>query len=714
MPDDVKVELYYSGTWNDLTAAEKVFTESPITVTRGDSAESAAPRPGTVGLQLDNADDRFRTSNPESPLYGLAGRNTPLRVSVDGMMRGAAEATSWSSSATRSFRETPARGRAWTDVEGGGLLARVNNWKDPLRSPFFTYNNALASNVGYWPVEEAEGARTLSVIPATAVTRTVRGAEFGGQAIPPGSDAVATMSPAQTAFLAGNFAPHTSAGNGGWQVSWVHQHNKISGSGSWGTILQLRPSDAGYVLVDRGDSNKIRLQVYTSTLFADPALLNVNATLSPVASDLWALYVLRATRSGTTITLRLFRQLETETGFTEVLNGTYTGSLAQLDYWQAVTTPDEVSAAFGHMIGVVGQGDDLTASGRSSAFLGYAGERTAYRFARLCGLKGLQYFLRGDANLSAIMGPQRAGTLADQFREIRDTEDGLIFDEKGSLALIFTLLNDRYNQTPTVLAATDLPFLPDEVADDLGVHNLITVKNRNGGEVTVEDATGRLGTAPPPTGVGEYEFTADVSLNDPVAGLPQLANWWLRRGTVDLPRYPKLTIDLAALEKVSPGKVSEVLDLDIGKVIELTGFRENTIRLFVIGYTEVIGWPLQHRITFTTAPDQQFHVRAYGTDANQARYDMKTATIKVAATSTATQLILKATDDETWSNTSTYDVMIAGERITFQAGQMGARTGSAGNYQQIVQNVLRSRNGVVKPLPVGAEIHVFEQGRWAL
>jgi hypothetical protein len=58
--------------------------------------------------------------------------------------------------------------------------------------------------------------------------------------------------------------------------------------------------------------------------------------------------------------------------------------------------------------------------------------------------------------------------------------------------------------------------------------------------------------------------------------------------------------------------------------------------------------------------------------------------------------------------------MIAGERVTFTAGQVGTRTGTAGDYQQIVTNVVRSVNGVRKALPVGSTAHVAEQGRWAL
>lgn len=711
MPNlDVGLELYYDGSWHDLVDSDDVLAAEPITVQRGDGAESNAPRPASLSARLENRDDRYRAANPESPLYGKVGRNTPFRVKVAGVVRGATEATSWRAGQSRAFTPTNGKGNAWVDVESGGLLQRVNNWTEPLRSTLFEANNALTTTVGYWPAEEKRGAQQLTAITPGSISRSLRGFSFDGQSYPAGSGPVLDLSTSAQALVSGTFAPHTSGGNAGWQVSWVMLHNRIEGAGSWSTIMQIRPADAGYVIVDRGDSNKVRIQVYTSTLFADPALLNVSAALPSVSSDIWAMYVLRATRSGSTVTMRLFRALAGESSFTEVLSGTYSGTLDRLDRWQTGTGLDNSEVSVGHVIGVVGQTNDLTDGNRVTAFNGHNQERTAYRFARLCGLKGLPYFIRGDPDRSAQMGPQLFGrTLAEEFRLIRDTEDGIIFDELGGLYLIFTVRNARYNVTPVTLDVTELPFVPEEVSDDLGVHNLITVTNTAGGQAVAVDATGSLGTAPPPDGVGEYRQDIDVSVYD-VDLLPQHANWWLRRGTVDMPRYPRVTVDLAAV----PGRTADVESIDIGDTILITGYRENPIRLFVIGYTEVIGWPISRKITFTCFPDQQFDVGTYGTSSTQKRYDMKTATIKVAATSTATQLILKATDDETWSNTSTYDVMIAGERITFQAGQMGARTGTAGNYQQIVQNVLRSRNGIVKALPVGAEIHVYEQGRWAL
>jgi hypothetical protein len=101
---NVGVELYYSGSWHDIAATNDVYADTPITITRGQGDESAALRPAKISMSLANDDDTYRTSNPVSPLYGIAGRNTPMRVKVGGTVRGTAEASSWAPDQTQDFR----------------------------------------------------------------------------------------------------------------------------------------------------------------------------------------------------------------------------------------------------------------------------------------------------------------------------------------------------------------------------------------------------------------------------------------------------------------------------------------------------------------------------------------------------------------------------------------------------------------------------------
>lgn len=77
---DVRVELFHSGLWNPIT--DRVFVEDGITITRGKGGEGQQLKPATAALTLDNTGGRFSPRNPRSPLFGLIGRNTPIRVSM--------------------------------------------------------------------------------------------------------------------------------------------------------------------------------------------------------------------------------------------------------------------------------------------------------------------------------------------------------------------------------------------------------------------------------------------------------------------------------------------------------------------------------------------------------------------------------------------------------------------------------------------------------
>lgn len=702
---DVALEVFYDGAWHDLVTSDQVLAEQTITITRGDGAESAAPRPASLTARLNNADDSLRITNPESPLYGRAGRNAPVRVSVDGTVRAATEATSWASGQTREFRVQPRRGKAWVDLESGGLLQRVNNWTEPLRSAISRYTNRITDQLGHWPLEDGRDAAGLSNLTPLGIAGTHTGdVDLGDETVFGGGSSTAKFTSA-AASMSGAFAVSSASG---WQVSLCVKLPSVPAGAAQELFRVVDGAGRSWVLKISGTGYD-----FDCTSSAGTLLQSVN-TVHSVDPASWVRFTLKVSISGGTITMRQQRYEEQGAGiFAD--EATFAGTTtSQPRTWVIPGNSYTSGANFASVLGVSQATADLMFNDADflASFEGYRGELARNRFARIMieELGSSSWSTVGTSALSAPMGPQKPATLAELLREIRDTEDGLIYDSRTSVRLVFRLRNARYNQVAVSISVNDLPMAPEDISDDLGLHNSITVTNRSGESSVAIDATGPLGTAAAPDGVGEYQQDIDVNVDD-VTDLPQHANWWLKRGTVDLPRYPKVTVNLSVLD---PAKRAEIEDLDIGEVLEITGYRENTIRLFVIGYTETIPWGGSRRITFTCAPDQQFDVGTYGASTTQRRYDMRTATVKTAAGRADTTLTLKCTDDEAWSNASTYDVMIAGERVTFVAGQVGARTGTLGDYEQIVTNVVRSVNGVRKALPVGSAVHVAEQGRWAL
>ncbi len=70
--------LQYDGDWHDVIA--DVWAMNPVTVSRGGAELSDALKASQVGLTLLDFAGNYRPHNPSSPLYGLAGRNTPLMI----------------------------------------------------------------------------------------------------------------------------------------------------------------------------------------------------------------------------------------------------------------------------------------------------------------------------------------------------------------------------------------------------------------------------------------------------------------------------------------------------------------------------------------------------------------------------------------------------------------------------------------------------------
>jgi hypothetical protein len=80
LPPQRKTELFYNGVWNDITGDMR--DTSALTITRGRNSESTRADPSAASAVVDNRNGTYSPRDPLSPLYGLIGRNTPIRHSV--------------------------------------------------------------------------------------------------------------------------------------------------------------------------------------------------------------------------------------------------------------------------------------------------------------------------------------------------------------------------------------------------------------------------------------------------------------------------------------------------------------------------------------------------------------------------------------------------------------------------------------------------------
>lgn len=81
MKNLILTELQLGATdWANVS--DRRLDRDPVVITRGKSATENAASPSSVNLTLNNTGGVFSPRNPSSPIAGLLGRNTPLRVSV--------------------------------------------------------------------------------------------------------------------------------------------------------------------------------------------------------------------------------------------------------------------------------------------------------------------------------------------------------------------------------------------------------------------------------------------------------------------------------------------------------------------------------------------------------------------------------------------------------------------------------------------------------
>lgn len=695
---NVAVELFYDGVWNNLVASNDVLADTPIVIMRGDGAESAAPRPASVSLRLSNDDDSFRTSNPTSPLYGKVGVATPLRVSVAGQVRGIVEAASWKADETPDFRRSPKRGVAWVDVDGGGLLQRIGQWTAPVKSPVRLATESLTGLTGYWPLEDKAGSTIGAPVVPGSVNQFMGGHSFGSQNSPPGGGTAVDRAPgADNPGFIVNPAGADPASTVGWQANKLVYLGALDQAvGDSDTLMRVFLVN-GWVMQAYTSANLQTTTLWVTDASGANIIFSSTSTAGYAWTGRWIMLQLQASYSAGTTTVGFsWRAVgDTMVGF----SATYSGVPSDL-YSMTGSVPD--GSSFAHVAMAKGFTSNLASSARQLAMDGRPGELALSRAGRLLDENGIPYYVSANWAKSSPMGPQGIDALPAQLQEVRDTEDGLVFDFRTELRIWMTARYDRLNQTPKLTldaspGASGMPRRPAEVTDDVPIHNIVTASQRGGGDYTVEDSTSIMGSAPPPAGRGEYKQTVNVNVANPAVDLQSVAYWYLNRGTVDKPRFPVVEIDLTRLAGAALAAVESV---DIGDVILITNYREYTIRLFVVGYVETIGTHTRG-IKFTCAPDQQFNVLTLGT----GRLAAKSTTLAAGITASATSLTLQTSDPlEQWRTGSNgVPVLIDGELITL--GTVGAVTGT-GPFTQAVTGCGRSVNGILKAHSAGAAVTV--------
>jgi hypothetical protein len=706
----IVVELFYSGAWQDIS--QYVDDRAPISITRGLQNEGTAADPSSCTLTLNNRDGRFSPRNPSSPLYGLIGRNTPLRVTKDSSVRFVGEVSAWPQ------RWEVAGKDVWVELQAAGILRRLGQGQPSKDATYRQWLLANTTPARYWPLT---GATALIAETSTSggkfLTPNVAAAQIGwgkgalGDYLESGTEITTTAAGGNLSCL--NVGVATLSAK--ISLDFVFQCDTLSGSTFAVSIADFAsyPADVKeWTLNFRPDGVNNDIQVkLTVTDYSVPS------SSTSAIGDSGPLTAL--TDGGLHhVRLQLDSTFSTDTTWTVFVDGVSVATDIQagenvgggIEHVSLAYIPgtDSTALSFGHL--AVYTDTPPTLATQVLAAHAFAGETAADRISRICADNGITYTLVGTAADTAPMGPQGASTsLVALLQEAASTDLGILYEPRSQLGLAYRTRTSLYNQVAAVAldySAKMIASPPDVTDDDQGIHNDVTVSNAAGGTAEAILQTGPLSIQAPPNGINTYATSASVNTQTD-GPLPDIAAWLLHLSTIDAARCPQLTVDM--LNPAVAGVLTGLKTADVSSKLIVqhlpSWMPPDDFDVLVVGYTETIT-QFTWDIVDNCVPADPYQVAVYGSASlrDGARFDAENSTLaSPGATTTATSLnVASAAGTVLWTTAAgefPFDIIIAGERITV--------TNITGSSSPQVFTVTRSVNGVVKTHTAGEKIRLY-------
>lgn len=677
--DPVQVEMLIAGVWTDITAYVMVRDDNGnIAVTRGRRDEGNQTDQATCELLLNNRDGRWSPRNPNGAYYGFIGRNQPVRVSVpDGI--GGKSYRFWGEISVWPQGWEPTGTDVWTEVQASGILRRLSQGPEAENS---VIRSALTdptadSLVAYWPMEDASGSATLASALVTGSPMT-----YAGTPTLAGYDGFAASDP----------VPLTDATSFSGGVARYDDPTQTQVR-----FMCFIPADGltdGKIIcaIDQFDYSAGSAQfweLYYSTTSKSLTLRQCASDGTNLGAELAHTYDVRGKKmyislefaeSGASIT-RAIRVLNLDSmvsyDTTDTAAATALSRVTGIQFGPAsrsavgpLGTIGLSSCAFGHLT-VENTITSITALGLS---LNPVGETAGRRIQRICGEEGIAFDSIGDLDSTSAMGNQGRQNPLNIMLEAEEADGGMLYENMAVLGLGYRTRAALCNQDAQLtLSYTgfNLSEVPTPVEDDRYIQNKVTV-TVDGVSETYSLTDGPLSTDLPPTGVGVYGQDVTLNLESTSDALDQAA-WRVHLGTVDEPRYPKISVNLAHSSFTSnPALKQAVLGLRQGDRILVQNppswLPPGDIDQLILGFEETITH-FEHRVTFICAPASPYSVGVL--DSSDARLDTDGSELAASVTSSDTSLVIKPSNNifTRWTTSSSdtpFDVRMGGEvmRVT--------------------------------------------------
>lgn len=678
--DPVQIELWVRGTWIDITSYCLVRDNSGrVDISQhGIRAEGSQAEPAVGRLQLKNPDARFSPRNPEGPYYGAIGRNTPMRISVpDG--NGGKAYRLWGEVSEWAPGWDPTGTDVWVDVTVSGILRRLTQGPAPAHSPMYVaLSDPFSPNLrAYWPCEDASTATSVSSPLPAGNTMTVAGSpSLAGYSGFAGTDPVVLLQASSMAGTVGTYPDPAmtqvrfqcfipAAGlTDGKVICSIDQEDYSAGSAQFWELFYTTT----------GNTLWLRMCASDGTLLG----IELQHTLDVRGRSLYVSVELQETGTGITRTLRLY-DLTTKTSY-DVADTAALTSLSRITRIQfgpasrSAVGPLGTTGLTGVAIGHVTVEDVITPINFLGAHLTPIGETAGRRVQRICGEEGIGFESIGDLDASFTLGDQEKVAPLELMRQAELADTGMLFESRVMLGLGYRTGPALCNQDPQLTlnyAGFNLAEIPTPVEDDRYIANQVTV-TVGGVSETYSRTDGVLSTQLPPAGVGVYGTTVTLNLASSDDADTQAA-WRVHMGTVDEPRYPQISVNLAHPTFTSnPALRRAVLALRQGDRVLVQNVPDwlppGDVDQIVLGFEETITH-FEHRITLVCAPASPYQVGV--SDVTAAIVDTDGSDLVEDASSAATALTVEPSPGQSglWTTDAAnlpLDVRVGGEimRVT--------------------------------------------------
>lgn len=669
----------------------------------------------------------------------VGNTNTPFTAQYDNVAMTAIEPRFTGLTAempTRWGPGAPDTGQVWVPVDCAGVIRQLNDQRGTAASAIERYvRQSTTVPKGYWTLSDV--GKALTTAPVALAARSIVGsgsATWVGLVTgrSDGSDQSAKLG--QGTFNApwipngvtfGNdgtgdqilmdFTQVPYDGTAGWAIDWVRTGPKVSGAAVEVFVIAM----TGYLA---GEGWNVTLdQATTSVIILDVNGVSHSTSLSTSAIFDGLPHCLRfqvTLNSATTLRYQFW------VDGVSVVNATMTptdmNGPGKHYFWLLSQSDTATAVTYGHMLLWDGASPPA-ASDVSDAVLGYAGETSADRVARVAAEAGLAYQFVGQTNATTqvgeTLGPQDIGTTYDALKAAVDADAGLLFELPDALGLGYRIRSTMYSQARQL----DLTYTTDghldpplEPVDDLrGVANLVTATRLYGGAFTAELTSGALSTLAQPSGIGQVPADVTLALADDDR-TQDAAEWRVAVGTVDESRWPAIRMSIGHL--LTHGLTTMAAALmrtvfgDRLTIDTLPDFLPPAeVDQLVQGWSEVLDqrtWTL----VLVTAPAAPYAIGLWSgsPDEYAGRWDVEDSTLSSGATSSATSLSV-ASPTTLWTTTGgdfPFDLNIAGVRITV--------TAISGASSPQTFTVTRSVDGFDLALTASTKVSLWRPSRWGM